>query len=203
MNRSTRDKFVIGTQADITSGNACLETPPPVFAKLNADFGPFQLDLCADPKRHLCEKWFGPGSDLAVDALHANWRSHGTSGYANPPYGKFVAHMLRKAKEQAALGFRSTLLLPVRMTRAFHLYVLTGASFLLFCDKRIAFWEDGMPKLDPKTQKPTGALFDSMVVRFEPGMRFSPPRVGTWNVPPHHKPLADRQLVASIAHDAL
>lgn len=189
MNRATRDKFAALTNADLTTGNACLETPPQIFNKLNADFGPFDIDLTADIQRHLCDVWLGPGSPYGKDALTTEWRQLGAIGYSNPPYGKFVAKMLKKAKSEAQVGFATTLLLPMRVTRAFHAHVLCGAKELWFCDKRIAFWVDGAPKLDPKTLKPTGALFDSIIVRYAPGMRFSPPRVGTWKVPPHHGPM--------------
>jgi phage N-6-adenine-methyltransferase len=189
MNRQTRDRFVLPTQEDLTTGNACLETPPQVFAKLQDDFGPFDIDLTANESNHLCLQWFGPGSPLAEDALTAPWHLAGKTGYSNPPYGRFVAKILKKAKAEAAKGFASTFLLPVRMKKAIHEYVLYGAAELWFCDKRIAFWQDGAPKLDSASQKPTGALFDSMIVRYKPGMRFSPPRAGSWKVPKHHSPM--------------
>lgn len=189
MDRATRDKFTATTSSDPTAGNACLETPPQIFHKLQDDFGPFEIDLTANGANHLCPKWFGPDSLLGEDALTVAWRPHGQTGYSNPPYGRFVAKILKKAKSEAQVGFISTLLLPMRATRAFHAHVLCGASELWFCDKRIAFWEDGAPKLDPKTLKPTGALFDSIIVRYFPGQRFSPPRVGSWKVPPHYGPM--------------
>lgn len=188
MDRATRDKFTIPTNADPTQGNATLETPPAIFAKLNADFGPFDIDLTADPVRKLRLVWFGPGSPYHTDALHAPWHAHGKTGYSNPPYGRFVPHILAKAKQEAKLGFASTFLLPVRMTRAFHAHILQGASELWFCTKRITFWEDGAPKLTMTKSgemEITGALFDSMIVRYAPGMRFSPPKVGSWAVPKH------------------
>jgi hypothetical protein len=49
MDNATKNKLTSGTdQADLTTGNACWETPPLVFAKLNEDFGPFDVDLTAD-----------------------------------------------------------------------------------------------------------------------------------------------------------
>jgi hypothetical protein len=186
MNTATKEKFAAHTSKDVTAGNACLETPPAVFVQLVKTHGPFDIDLTADTKRHLCPVWFGPGSLYDDDALTAAWTGFGKTGYSNPPYGPFVAMMLEKAKKEATYGFTTTLLLPVRITKAFHHHVLYGATEVLFCDKRIAFWENGAPKLDPKTGKPTGALFDSMIVRYIPGIRFSPPRVGSWKVPAHN-----------------
>lgn len=186
MNRKTRDKFATPTQKVLTAGNAILQTPPAVFSKLNTDFGPFEIDLTASLQDHLCPTWFGPDG-VKFDALKANWTLYGTKGYSNPPYGPFVGKMLLKAKEEAARGFESTLLLPVRITKAFRLHVLCGATYLLFCDKRIAFWENGAPKINPETGKPDGALFDSMIIRYLPGQRFSAPRAGVWKVPFHDK----------------
>ena len=185
MNRATRDKFASGTQADLTSGNACWETPPAVYEKLNADFGPFVVDLTADSARALCPVWFGPGVDtFGEDALLVSWHTYGTRGYSNPPYGPFVAKMLAKAKQEVQRGFTSVLLLPMRVTKAFRLHVLDGASELLFCDKRITFWENGAPRVNPKTGKTDGALFDSVVVVYRPGCPLRP-TVDVWHVPPH------------------
>lgn len=187
MNRATRDKFASGTdQGDLTTGNACWETPPAIFEKLNADFGPFDIDLTADLQRHLCPVWFGPMSSvLQYDALIADWMEHGRCGYSNPPYGPFVQKILAKANAEAVSGFTTVLLLPMRVTKAFKTHILHGASELLFCDKRIVFWENGAPRLNPKTGKPDCALFDSIVVVYRPDHRRTPPTIGEWHVPPH------------------
>lgn len=188
MDRPTRDKFTATTNDDPTKGNACLETPPAVFLKLQHDFGPFDIDLTADTTRHLLPVWFGPGSPFHPDALTAPWLAHGKHGYSNPPYGRFVRYILLKAKQEAVKGFASTFLLPLRASRAFHQHVLYGAAELWFCNKRITFWENGAPKLTltkKGTHEVTGALFDSIIVRYASGLRFSPPRAGSWEVPPH------------------
>jgi hypothetical protein len=181
MDRATRDLFVKSTQSDLTSGNACWETPPAVFQKMQSDFGPFDIDLCADPKRHFLPVWFGPESKFGHDALSVSWKEFGLHGYCNPPYGDFAWKILRKAKLEASKGFATTLLLPLRATEAFHQNVLYGATELWFCNKRLTFWENGYPGNAP-------AIFDSMIVCYAPGIRFSPPRVGSWKVPPHALP---------------
>lgn len=198
MNRETRDKFASGTTVDKTTGNACWETAPEIFAKLNKDFGPFDVDLTADADRALCAVWFGPGvGTFAPDALTAAWHTYGRNGYSNPPYGSFVPHMLRKAALEAARGFTSTLLLPMRVTKAFHQHVLSGASELLFCDKRLIFYENGAPRLNPKTGKPDAAMFDSIVVRYQPGV-YACPRVGVWRVPAHGKAASTRRAASLL-----
>lgn len=197
MNRETRDKLVSGTdQADLTTGNACWETPPLVFAKLNADFGPFDVDLTADAQRHLCAVWFGPQSNVAeCDALTADWPACGRRrGYSNPPYGPFIQELLPIAKRWTKRGdyhegFETTLLLPMRVTKAFKAHVLNGASDLLFCDTRITFFENGVPRLNEKQWREKGravadpAVFDSIIVRYRPGANAL--NVGTWQVPKH------------------
>ena len=191
MNRADRDKFASGTHADLTSGNACWETAPRVFAQLNEDVGPFDLDLTADAQRHLCPLWFGPGS-VYTDALTAVWHLHGSNGYSNPPYGPFVQRMLGKAKHEAAQGFASTLLLPMRVTKAFKQHVLCGAAQLIFPDKRLVFFENGVPRINERAWREHGvlradpALFDSILVRYLPGTPLDArPALDVWKVPPH------------------
>jgi hypothetical protein len=189
MNRDTRDKFASGTdQSDLTSGNACWETSPAVLAALNRDFGPFDVDLCADATRHLCPTWLGPGSNHglhAADALTAPWILYGDTGYCNPPYGAFIAKILPKAKQEAANGFTSVFLIPMRATKAFRQHILRGAAELLFCDKRLIFWENGAPRVNAKTKKPDCALFDSIIVVYRPGSNWENdgPRVSVWEAP--------------------
>lgn len=197
MNSVTKKKLTSPTQSDLTSGNACWETPPAVFAKLQADFGPFDIDLTADGQRHLCPVWFGPDSEEGTDALTANWTDWGSSGFSNPPYGRFVAHMLEKARLMRVHGFETTLLLPMRVTNAFKAHVMGspkgfafGADELLFCSKRLCFFENGVPRLNKKALSEgravaDAAVFNSIIVRYAPCGAFSHMNVGVWTVPPH------------------
>jgi len=197
MNNDTKNKLMSGTkQDDLTTGNACWETPPLVFAKLNEEFGPFHVDLTADAQRHLCPVWFGPQSNVGeFDALTADWAAAGRrSGYSNPPYGPFIQKLLAMAKAwkhpgDYHAGFATTLLLPMRVTKAFKAHVLKGASDLLFCDSRLTFFENGIPRLNEKQWTDYGravadpAVFDSIIVRYRP--RVYDLTVGIWNVPKH------------------
>jgi hypothetical protein len=194
MKRSARDKFASATpQGDLTDPRALWETDPDIFAALNVQFGPFDVDLCADAKRTLCPTWLGPESPWAADARCAIWPEFGRNGFNNPPYGRFVQRMLTMAQVAAEDGFSSTHLLPFRrqtMIQAFE----NGASAVLFCDRRLVFWENGRPRfsLDPKTgvekKRPDTAMFDSLIIRYVPGRHLSP-YVGVWKVPAHgHDP---------------
>lgn len=174
------------TGPNLTSGNACWETPPAIFAKLNDEFN-FEIDLCADPARHLCPTYFGPSSPFHTNALQAPWAMFGKVGYCNPPYGPFVPYILRAAWLATDYGFTTALLLPMRATKAFHQYIIAprpyGAAELRFCDKRITFWENGAPRINPKTGKPDPAPFDSIIVIYRPGS--TELKVSPWNVPKH------------------
>jgi hypothetical protein len=200
MNRATRDKFTSGTGAP-TSPSALWQTPPAVFAKLHDEFR-FDLDLCADVERALLPRWFGPGSPRAEDALAVvDWAKHGARAFGNPPYGAFIRDLLIKASAEQTNGFLSALLLPVRMTRAFHQFVLAGDARVLICDKRIAFFEDGLPRLNERQWREKGkatadpALFDSMIVVFDPTRMGRATTIEAWRVPPHVSK-ADLELAA-------
>jgi phage N-6-adenine-methyltransferase len=191
VNRKTRDKFAQRTsQKDLTAGSACWETPPLLYAAIEARYGPFELDLFADSARHLTDTWFGPGSPMGEeDALIADWLAYGRSGFGNPPYGRFIVYALDKAKRAAERGFYSVLLLPFRVTRAFHEFVLDGASELVFMDRRITFFEHGTPRINQALWEKKGklvadcAMFDSMLVRFCPSP--GPLMVSSFAVPKH------------------
>lgn len=192
MDRETRDRFASGTdQKNLNAGNACWETAPKIFKKLQEDFGPFAIDLTANESNHLLPAWFGPGSPLTQgqDALAAMWNEHGHSGFSNSPYGYFISRILPKAKQEAKEGFTSLFLLPLRVTQVFQKHVLIGASDLLFCDKRLTFFENGRPRCSRNKLGRLGAtpaMFDSILVVYKPG---SPakgmPRLSLWEVPEH------------------
>ena len=189
MDSATIERITSGTDS-ADAANAKWQTPPEVFAKLQADFGPFDIDLFADETNHLLPRWFGPPGILVNepncgdDALALHWPAYGWSGFGNPPYGKFVGQMLPHAKAMCAAGFDSTLLLPVRITKAFRENIMRGAAQVYLCDKRITFYENGKPRLDKKGT-PQPALFDSMIVRFIHGYTNYRPQFDIWQVPPH------------------
>lgn len=152
-------------------------TPPAVFAALNEQFGPFSVDLTANQANHLCDWWIGPSEfsdgrdgNVASDALTARWRGTGARGYTNPPYGRsFVPQLLAKAALEAAEGFDTTLLLPMRVTQAFRQWIIGYASTLYYCDTRICFWEDGHPRWNAKALNPPCQTCEGTGSRFGPG----------------------------------
>lgn len=169
MERAERDRFVATTdQKDLAYGeSACLETPPDFFAIIHTHFH-FDIDLTANAENHLLPLWFGPGSPLGKpDALTTPWYwlptvhqeraggvlSHPTTrGYSNPPYGAFIERILEKAVEEAARGFTSVFLLPMRASSWYTKIVLVHATFLLHLEPRLTFWYKGAPKPTAKVK---------------------------------------------------
>lgn len=166
MDRAARDRFVASTdQDDLDYGeSACLETPPDFFEKLNAGFH-FDIDLTANEKNHLLPIWMGPGSPIGrPDALATEWyfvptvyqQNNGavasTRGFSNPPYGKFIERILRKAVEDAAHGFTSVFLLPMRASSWYTEIVLVHATHLWHLEPRLTFWYNGQPKPTAKVK---------------------------------------------------
>lgn len=181
--------MVSGTdQGDVTTGNACWQTPPSVAAALCAEFG-CDIDLFANARSKVLPTWLGPGSPIGEDALAVDWHRHGTAGFSNPPYGDFLKLVLAKAAYEAwANAFTSVHLLPLRLNAALRTAIFGSeqVSHWLFPDKRIAFWENGAPRMgrDKRSgvMRPMPALFDSTILVFGPGTHVTP-KIGEWKVP--------------------
>lgn len=98
-----KNKFHVGNGDD---GKHYWLTPPDLYAKLNAEFGPFDFDPCPYPK---------PDD---FDGLTCEW---GQRNYVNPPFGSII-HMgkkkgptawVRKAIEEWSKGKRVVLVYPI------------------------------------------------------------------------------------------
>jgi phage N-6-adenine-methyltransferase len=119
--KSTFDRVLFST------GKDDWETPPELFAALDAEFG-FTVDAAATCDNTYCPMWFGldsvPGG-YAYDALTTDWSLYGGPFWCNPPYsrglqGKFIA----KAAAERLRGCTTVMLLPARTdTKAFHEHI--------------------------------------------------------------------------------
>lgn len=70
-------------------------TPPPMVEKLR-NFGDFTIDLAADATSSVCgHAFFGPGSPIGRNGLHASWGEHARCGFLNPPYSIGLIKELR------------------------------------------------------------------------------------------------------------
>lgn len=166
-----------------TGGRDDWRTPQEVFEKYDKTHE-FDLDAAANEENHLCASWFGPGSDLAEDALANGWKidnANPSRVWLNPPYSR-NAEFVKKAREEADAGNATVvMLLPARTdTRWFHEYIWdqygggprprTSVEFLR---GRVKF--EGVPTRSGNIEP---APSPSMVVTFAPSAPFPFPDEG-------------------------
>lgn len=125
------------------------ETPQDFFDKLNDEFH-FDIDVCATPDNTKCDVFY----TKEQDALQQPWTG---TVWCNPPYGRHVGELVKKAYESSKLGATVVMLLHARTdTRWFHEYIYHNAE-IRFVKGRLKF---GGSK--------NSAPFSSMVVIFRP-----------------------------------
>lgn len=144
----------------MSSENPNWRTPPSLFEPLQVEFR-FDLDAAADPKSHLLDRWLGPGSLLAENALAADdWSHFGTRAWLNPPYSRKLRLQIEPWLNAAS---RQTIpvvaLVPARVDTAWwHRIVMTTASEIRLIEGRVNF-------IHPETGLPgTGGTFPSALV---------------------------------------
>jgi site-specific DNA-methyltransferase (adenine-specific) len=129
------------------------ETPPELFAKIDAEFG-FTMDVAASSLNTKCE-WF------MVDGLDQSWGRNVC--WCNPPYDRALAKWVAKASEEASQGATVVMLIPARTdTRWWHQYV-EGRAEVRFIKGRIRF-----------VGAPYNAPFPSCLVVFRPSLPVQP-----------------------------
>ena len=108
------------------------ETPPDLFAELDAEFG-FDLDVCALPHNTKCRDYFTPH----LDGLQQTWAPR--TCWMNPPYGRVIKDWVAKAYEAALCGATVVGLLPSRTdTQWFHRHIWKHAE-IRYIEGRITF----------------------------------------------------------------
>jgi phage N-6-adenine-methyltransferase len=140
-------------------------TPQKTFDELNAEFGPFELDVCASEENAKCQDFFS----IQDDGLSMGWSGptytpqgtvsgiHTPACWMNPPYGRGIGAWIKKAYEESQKGCLVCCLLPARTDTAwFHDYCTKGE--IRFLRGRLKF--GGATNSAP---------FPSMVVVFRPG----------------------------------
>lgn len=148
------------------------ETPQWFFDKLNAKYGPFDLDVCASAENTKCLEWYGSGGGATYhDGLEVAWSGvihtpRGTvSGrwlpkcWMNPPYGREIGKWVKKAYEESTKGCLVVALLPARVdTKWFHDWIYGRPNVeVSFLRGRLKFGN-----------AVNSAPFPSMVVVFRP-----------------------------------
>lgn len=125
-------------------------TPRGLFESLDNEFH-FTVDLCADSKNHLCDKYYSKENDGMTADIS------GEVVFCNPPYGrKQTAAWIKRCATANARTI--VMLIPARTdTNAFHDYIY-GKAEIRFLRGRLCFSEAKNP-----------APFPSMVVIFRRG----------------------------------
>ena len=120
-----------------TSQSCEWATPQWLYNLLNAEFGPFDLDVCANAQNAKAERYYG---DEVWSGLALPWRGR---VWMNPPYGRAIGQWVRKAWEAGEAGALVVCLLPSRTDTAWwHDYVME-ASQLRFIRGRLHFNDAG------------------------------------------------------------
>jgi phage N-6-adenine-methyltransferase len=129
------------------------QTPPAVFASLDAEFG-FELDVCASDTNHKCAAYF----TAAEDGLTKEWRGR---VWLNPPYGRHgggIAAWMAKALASSRAGATVVCLIPSRTDNAWWHESVMQAAEVRFVRGRLKFG-DGRGN----------APFASAIAVFRPG----------------------------------
>lgn len=117
------------------SGDTMYETPQEFYEDLN-DVFQFTLDAAATEESTKCDRWLGPGSDIAEDAFDADWEG---TVWLNPPYGRGIYRWVDKAyKSSVENGATVVCLLPARPDTAWF-ETCWKAPFLIFIRGRLRF----------------------------------------------------------------
>eukprot|EP00168_Porphyra_purpurea_P011390 TRINITY_DN2899_c0_g1_i2.p3 TRINITY_DN2899_c0_g1~~TRINITY_DN2899_c0_g1_i2.p3 ORF type:complete len:325 (+),score=68.87 TRINITY_DN2899_c0_g1_i2:1192-2166(+) len=155
---------------------------PSLFKRLDARYGPHEVDLFAATHNAHCPRFFSlpasPGCD-AVDAFDQDWSTGNL--WANPPFSA-IPRVLRKIR---AGGATATLFLPVWQAQAWWASALAGASEAFLLPRSAGLFSPG------RSQSPTSRPhWRAAAFRFERGGKPSLPPTGgmtsmrSWTVPP-------------------
>lgn len=108
------------TNVHFSSASDDWATPQAFFDGLVAEFGAFDLDVCASVENHKAERYF----TRADDGLSRTWEG---LCWMNPPYGRTISSWVRKAYESSKAGATVVCLVPARTDTAWwHDYVALG-----------------------------------------------------------------------------
>lgn len=124
-------------------------TPQDFFDKVNLQYGPFDVDVCADADNAKCSVFF----DKNADGLKQKWTG---KCWMNPPYGRDIYKWMEKAHQSWQEGATVVCLVPARTdTRWWHHFAMKGR--VIFICGRLKF---GNAK--------NSAPFPSALVIFDP-----------------------------------
>ena len=115
-----------------SSEDMCWETPPELFAQLDAEFG-FTLDVAASAANAKCTRFFTE----ADDGLAQDWSRDRC--WMNPPYGREIGKWMAKAHAESLRGALVVCLIPSRTDTAWWHDHIEGLAEVRFLRGRIKF----------------------------------------------------------------
>ena len=118
---------------DIATPKGEWGTPLQLFNTLNAEHGPFEVDLAATEENTKCDVYL----DKEVNSLEYEWRKF-RNAFLNPDYSKGVidAFMEKAMEETRVPGLRVTALIPLAgETVWFQKYVMKAAEIRLIAGR--------------------------------------------------------------------
>ena len=121
------------------------QTPPELVARIHLALGGIELDPCTNPANPCrAEKFYTPVDDGILQPWHAQ------RIFVNPPYGRTIAHWVRKALDAQAGGAQVLLLVPSRTDARWFQEALRSAHQVLFICGRLKFMSsiDGIADVD-------------------------------------------------------
>jgi phage N-6-adenine-methyltransferase len=106
-------------------------TPQDFFNKINLQYGPFDVDVCANTTNAKCPVFF----DKNKDGLKQKWVG---KCWMNPPYGKDISKWMEKAHQSWQEGATVVCLVPSRTdTKWWHHFAMKGQ--IVFIKGRLKF----------------------------------------------------------------
>lgn len=103
-----------------SSASDSWETPQDLFDRLDEEYGPFDLDVCASDENAKCDYYY----TMEEDGLRARWKG---KCFMNPPYGRGIGKWMKKAYESSLEGALVVCLVPARTDTAwFQDYAMKG-----------------------------------------------------------------------------
>lgn len=109
-------------------------SPRALIARLENEFGKFDLDVCASDKNKVCERFF----DRTTNGLEQNWE--GSLIWVNPPYSQ-KNEFIEKAHREAQKGRKIVMLMPAFTETNWFRDLKARSQWLLFLKGRLVFNE--------------------------------------------------------------
>lgn len=122
-------------------------TPPEFLSAVEARFGRIFFDLAANDSNAIHTEFYGPGSQIAEDALNEGWWEWGGLLWLNPPYDQIKA-FAKKCRTEAKLGAKIAMLIPASVATNWFADEIYGVALVLPIRPRLTFvgHKDPYPK---------------------------------------------------------